>query len=235
MLSDEIALPHPSVQDATLFRHIDASEPAAIRLLTLLNWSARRQLERTPAPATEVDLAASSIIDAFLSDLTSKQINVSLPPTASTSKLPLNNVKQPNPENEALKRKMAGLDEWTASLASEDNARRAHSRKYALHRDSAARSASHAAALQPTLYNLSQTPLSPDRLRSPSDLVRLGQAIKDSTAQAASSRRKSEVALMNPDEIDVEAELGVSFADLRLQVSLPSLGQKSSLLVAAGL
>lgn len=107
----------------------------------------------------------------------------------------------------------------TNSVTKEDESRRAYIKKYSLLRDTAARAAS--AASQPPVqlpYDF-RSPL-PAALSSVEDVITFGQSLQ---AVAKTKLARPPLPGASPpvatDVIDVEAELGISLAGLRLQVS----------------
>lgn len=78
---NDSALPHPSLPSDTLYRHIKADDPPAVRFRTLVTWSAHRLKEASQAQSrtasTEVRTAVSAIMDNLIADLVEKRINLS--------------------------------------------------------------------------------------------------------------------------------------------------------------
>jgi len=65
----------------TLYRHIKADDPPAVRFRTLVTWSAHRLKEasetQSRTASTEVRSAVSSIMDKLIADLVEKRIDLS--------------------------------------------------------------------------------------------------------------------------------------------------------------
>lgn len=77
----DTALPHPSLPSTTLYRHIKADDPPAVRFRTLVTWSAHRLKEASEAQSrtapTDVRAAVSAVMDNLIADLVEKRINLS--------------------------------------------------------------------------------------------------------------------------------------------------------------
>ena len=77
----EIALPHPSLPSETLYKHIKADDPPAVRFRTLVTWSAHRLKEASEAQSraapTDVRAAVSAVLDSLIADLMEKRIDLS--------------------------------------------------------------------------------------------------------------------------------------------------------------
>lgn len=75
-----VALPHPSLPSNTLYRHIKADDPPAVRFRTLVAWSAHRVKDKAEAESSNassaVRAAASSVMDSLISDLMEKRIDL---------------------------------------------------------------------------------------------------------------------------------------------------------------
>lgn len=80
------AIPHPSLPTNTLYRHIKADDPPAIRFRTLVTWSLHRLKEgmRAKLQDTQSDpavrQAAVKIADALIKDVAEKRIDLSWAP-----------------------------------------------------------------------------------------------------------------------------------------------------------
>lgn len=133
---DITATPHPSLPDNTLYRHIDANEPPPIRFLTLVSWAARRFNDDLtasipaaplfPSSSSTSDQAisiedrakrkAAQAISQFIDDVCNKRVDVNWLSSTTATEAPKKDETTllPNPENEALQRKMTGLDQWIA-------------------------------------------------------------------------------------------------------------------------
>lgn len=120
------ALPHPSLADDTLYRHIDPSESEATRFTTIASWAATRAKDRLLAEETHSALAdaiqdqarriALHIVDDFIDDVQRKIIDLSFPIFEGNlaNDLAAQPALAPNPENEALRNKERSLDAWIA-------------------------------------------------------------------------------------------------------------------------
>lgn len=78
----------------TLYRHIKADDPPAIRFRTLLTWSVHRLKENIEAKAKEEPRsadgkAAVAIAEALIKDLAEKRIDVSWQPEESAAQVSL--------------------------------------------------------------------------------------------------------------------------------------------------
>lgn len=161
-----IAVPHPSVDDALLHRHINPNELPSTRFLTLISWSAHRQArELASGPASKAREAATRIAEAVLSNISKHGIDVrwadhsgpaavrapftwqwaSIDLTIQPSKptRPL----QANEANERNRAKGAALDEWAEACVTTPCASAALVPTFAQHESGTARSKQRQASL----------------------------------------------------------------------------------------
>ena len=217
----------------------------------MASWAARRARERLLIPEEtrsaladavqdQVQRIALQAADSFIKDLCDKRIDISVP-SASRKAIP-HPALQTNPRNTVIATQTASLDHWTAAILNEDEKRRASIKRYNIARDAASHAlASQKATMPLSLPPMANIPLDITSILTPDDVLQLGRSVRaasQAATAAANTPRKhrsraslggsslADVAEDGEQEIsvvDVEKELGISFANIRLQVRLLAL------------
>ena len=183
----------------------------------------------TSAPS-DAKTVALTVLDNIIKDLADRKINVSPTPSKDATRPPpaLNVSSLRNPENVQLAQKKADLDGWMASITKEDAARRAYIKKYSMLRDTASRAArALTTSIDPSGGSQTIAQPAPSMPSLPDEAAVLAYGRQLAAARSASSEVES------PDAVDAEQELGISFAQLRLQVGFLAWDQDRAVLTAA--
>ncbi|KAF9152522.1 hypothetical protein BG015_005123 [Linnemannia schmuckeri] len=114
------ALPHPSVDPKTFFRHISADDPAPIRMKQLMAWCARISIDKQRSKSQTALRIAKGVEEEVLSMLISGQLSVSWY-SRPLDKDPIRTApKKPHQQNTENMRKLRECEAQIAKLRKED-------------------------------------------------------------------------------------------------------------------
>ncbi|KAF9145252.1 hypothetical protein BGX30_009833 [Mortierella sp. GBA39] len=114
------ALPHPSVDPKTFFRHISADDPAPIRMKQLMAWCARISIDKQRSKSQTALRIAKGVEEEVLAMLISGQFSVSWY-SRPLDKDPIRTApKKPHQQNTENMRKLRECEAQIAKLRKED-------------------------------------------------------------------------------------------------------------------
>ncbi|KAF9908144.1 hypothetical protein EC991_010164 [Linnemannia zychae] len=114
------ALPHPSVDPRTFFRHISADDPAPIRMKQLMAWCSRLAIDNQRGKSQTALKIAKEVEEEVLSMLISGQLSVSWY-SRPLDKDPIRTApKKPHKQNTENMRKLRDCEAQIAKLRKED-------------------------------------------------------------------------------------------------------------------
>ncbi|KAK6507299.1 hypothetical protein TWF481_005743 [Arthrobotrys musiformis] len=121
-----IAAPHPDVQPADFYKHLDPEMIETQRMQQLLAWCSKCALSEKRARGRDAQsnarAAARVIEEDILADLTERKLNVNWWDAAEGTESAADVPKKPNPKNEDHKRKIEALERQLEELNCEKKA-----------------------------------------------------------------------------------------------------------------